>query len=673
MKKIFFKNQCTRIALLFVMALAIMVSALFFSTALQVHAENKDFDVSIKNLSPSGSEYVDLQFTITNHGNNFEGTARLLMAETYSGVTAFDEDLTLPTDGTKQFTMTIPTDYINTIGATYFKLINSKGKTVYGGDFSKSIYSAAAFLSLGILSDNYNALTYFDLSGQNLSYGNDLYHINTVELNKTNLATELSSLTFLVIDNYNTSILSDDDILLINDWIMNGGVLVVGSGSYAENVFSDGIAFLTNTSVNNNQNNTYSDSYTFSNSGLTTADFSNSNYDYDDVYYLGSLFKNYYDGAIILCHYSFSELPGLTLDEMNGWALSEYATEILNRSLDYTSSGNRYYHYSNDSTNIFLPLVRSLNTKINLGVMIIVLVLYLIVISPLLYLFLKKKGKQEYYWISIPAFCVVFILLVYLCGNGLTVRKPIAYSVTYVDASGTNNAKGAIFCYDSHKKEWNLALKDTIYSICPQTDSYYYNNSYSMIQDANYKYHVGRSKGQLFLGMRPDSPFDECIFQFSGENHENGTLTYENGVISNRTGKDFAYVCILDNSSSGRFQFFENLPSGISMDIYASTELFSDTFSDTPEYELRNRFSNLMSPPAYTGDKGYKSPHAAAIPALSYGISEVQSGCPTNSLIIIGVVENYYPVIDDDCNETSYGCIYSIIPLGNGGNSNVIY
>jgi len=640
---------------------------MFLFSSITSFAANDDFEISVNALSSNGSDTADIQFTVTNKGENFEGTARLLAAQDYNSTTAFDEDLSLASGATKQFVISLPSEYLNRSNNVYFELIDRKNKPVFESDYSSSIFNATSSLSVGILSDNYNALTFFDLSGTSIEYGSgNYYHLKTVEINKTNLVTELPSLSFLVIDNYNTSVLSDDDFYAINDWLTTGGSLILGSGSHASQVFSDNMSLLCDTNVVPHNNRSIPAIF----GDLQPAYFDDPNYIYDSFDYLASLHKGHANGSISIFQYSFTDIAGLTMNELNGWNVNDITEEIITHAINYNSYVDRSHRYNDDDYEYqFFPILHAKDNNLNLGITKIVIIVYLFVISPLLYFILKKKNKQEIYWISIPALSLVFVLLIYITGMGVTVTKTRVYSVTIADAAGKMDAKGAMYCYDSHKKEWNLNMKNTVESVAPFGNNWY---SYGMaVQDSKYSYHIGHRQGELFAAYQPDSPFDEAYFRFKGTNQESGGLLYENGVITNNTGKDLAYVCVLNNSYPQGFDIYENLPNGQTLSI-SDPMLINQTFSDNPEYELRSSIASLFSS-NYYNKKPYKSPHATALPALAYGLCNVQSTIPEDTVLIMGVVENYYPTVNSQCSEKSYGCLYSLYSSPNGGASNVIY
>ena len=69
--------------------------------------EEKVFSGDVKLLKQENSNYV-MQVTVGNTGEDFSGTVQVVFANTERDNCAYNTELSLPSQGEKQFTLTIP-------------------------------------------------------------------------------------------------------------------------------------------------------------------------------------------------------------------------------------------------------------------------------------------------------------------------------------------------------------------------------------------------------------------------------------------------------------------------------------------------------------------------------------------------------------------------------------
>lgn len=195
-------------------------------------------------MQPSDEPVYQIQITAENRGGDWEGIVRLRVDTGYasSGGCVYDTVLSLPQGSTKQFAVRVPKNGIDrTDGLVTVTLLNNPSGTVAKKSFPKLLQNRAEGLSMGILSDEYASLTYLDMGGNEIYFGDRNRPIKLVQLTQDSLTETLDTLTFLVIDSYDTKILSDDGIADIERWIDNGGILIVGTGKNVEDAWRLGL------------------------------------------------------------------------------------------------------------------------------------------------------------------------------------------------------------------------------------------------------------------------------------------------------------------------------------------------------------------------------------------------------------------------------------------------
>ena len=100
---------------------------------------------------------------------------------------AYDTVLSLPQDSTKQFVVRIPFGSIDDQDDPLkVSLLDKKGNVLAEKSYKRFLLDGADALSMGILSDSYQSLTYLDMGGEGVYYGGIEFPINLVELTQDN-------------------------------------------------------------------------------------------------------------------------------------------------------------------------------------------------------------------------------------------------------------------------------------------------------------------------------------------------------------------------------------------------------------------------------------------------------------------------------------------------------
>ncbi|MDE5866389.1 MAG: hypothetical protein K2H31_07310, partial [Lachnospiraceae bacterium] len=394
------------------------------------YADKSDFKIDAE-MMPSGIYTYDIRLTVENTGKDWEGTVRVTVDSSYSAYyndCAYDTVISLPQGSTKQFVVRIPIprDGTNSMSRTgdgvKVTLIDGNSNVAAEGTFKQLLNNGVDALTMGILSDDYSSLTYMDMGGQKLYYYSDDYPIRLVELNKDNLSDSLDSLTFLVIDKYNTGVLTDEEISAIENWTDDGGVLIIGTGSYAEDTLSgfDFLGIEYNEDYEKDVNVTkwwnYSSNYVDW-SKLNMANILDAT---TGLYHLSkqsvAMTKDKKDGAVAVLPYSLSELGTLSASDFDDYITqSDFVYCILDDASSNANSryGNLYSsgYDSSYMTRRMLSALGNSNNILNFGVLKFIVIVYVILVGPVFYLILRALKKRDFYWIAVPVSTLVGIFL----------------------------------------------------------------------------------------------------------------------------------------------------------------------------------------------------------------------------------------------------------------------
>ncbi|MBD5546649.1 MAG: hypothetical protein HDQ97_04535 [Lachnospiraceae bacterium] len=621
-----------------------------------VKAKEQTFLIDAEML-PSDQSAYGIQLKVENQGQDWEGTVRLRMISDYGGSNdcAYDTALSLPQGSTKQFVVRVPKDSIDRTDAVVrVTLLDKNAGEVARKEFGRLLQEEADALTLGILSDEYLSLTYLDMGGSEFYYDGKTYPIRLMELNQDKLEGSLDTLNFLVIDSYNTSVLSDKALENIKQWRDNGGVLIVGTGSCAEEVLSglDDLEIRC-TKVYEPGEGTYDSSDYVDVSQLSMAELTDMSGRYEEGYGILILMCSWGDGAVGILPYSLAEAA--QLNAIGGYGQQKSFVESL---LQQVSSHHRSSQYDYNGTFVFTSICNFLgngSNRLRFGGLKVIVILYVIFVGPILYLILRFAKKRDFYWIAVPVTTLVGIFLVYWAGRGVEVVNTNVYSVTIENLSGGEKAQSYLHCYDAGHKEWELRLAEGYEYVGPLEDSYYRSS------DENYFYHIRKEGDRLFFGIRPSTGFEDSCFQAGiAKEPENGSIYSElqdngrlgvSGTVTNETGRDFKYFAVV---MGGEVFVYKYLPAGADIKLEAAEMVYNN---DGGYYDGIWGYCFSFLPEVQSGEM---AEDVDILTALGIGISFVYPRADTTRTVIVGVTEDWDKVVDDNCSEVSYGCLYAI-------------
>lgn len=635
----------------------------------RAETENTAFSIDAQMMPSDGEKTYKIRLTIENLGADWEGTARLMVEEDYRKPSAYDTVISLPQGSKKQFVVKVPTDSINdTDGTVSVTLLDKKSQKSAEKEFKRLLSGGMEALSMGILSDDYTALTYLDMGGEQIYYYGEQYPIKLVELRQDNLEDLLDSLEFLVIDNYNTGVLTDEEMEDIRLWNDNGGVLIIGTGASGEDTlsgFENGYLGVSCTGIyapEDIEQNIFSTSVDLSRMTLAKLQGVNSNQinAYSGAWAAGggSVAWAVGDGSVAVLPYALTELGEMQSDFYRDYTQESFVMELLNETSSYADARyTRLGYYDSFGSYIIrmLEVLGNSNSPLRFGVLKALVIGYVILAGPVCYLVLRFLKKRELYWVAVPAMAFVAIGLVFLAGRGFEVVSTRVYSVTVEDLSGKGGQKTYLYCYDANRKEWELRM----------AEGYEYAGgmswSYQDSLDSEAYYYRMRTEGDtLYVGMNPTSNFEDGYFYVSGSGGQSveGELGAEklrvdwfgmDGTVTNGTDRDLKYFAVVTQDV---VYVYENLPAGGICDLGTTAPLYWDTQSSL--------WSSYMFDFLYDIVEEGERQKISDLSALGAGIWAVYPQLGSTDVLVIGVTEDWEKTVDDSCSEISYGCLYMV-------------
>ncbi|MCM1569474.1 MAG: hypothetical protein NC081_08510 [Roseburia sp.] len=620
------------------------------------------FTMDLKLLSGADSETYDIQVTVSNTGEDFDGVIRLLAAEEYLAPCAYDTVISLPSGSTKQFLVSIPVISENSYtGPAYIQVLDKKKQVKAQKEFKDFFIEEANHLPMGILSDDFTALTFMDMGGDTIYYYGDDYPLKLVELTKDNLTESLDSLVLLVIDQYDTSVLDEETLSAIEDWVYNGGALIIGTGAYGEKTlagFGEDRLEIQVTHIDGpNEQGARQPDIIVDTRKLSMASLNDFHHIYSENYEVGGYTRSQGYGALGVLPYSLTELGTLDASSYDYMDPEYFVNTLIDFVSSYASNrygGQNYASYVSYYMQNFFASLSNSNNALHFGILKFMIILYVIFAGPILYLILRAVKKQEFYWAAAPLTAFIMIFLVYLAGRGFEVTSTKVYSVSVADASGQGNMTSYLQCYDAGHREWSVKLDDAYrYAGTLLNDKYDYDS------ELNWYHHIIKEGASLSVGLKPASSFENVYYMATKDNPESGGIATNNltnilnstdSYVTNYTGKDFRYFAVLTDSD---IYVYDRLPAGETCDLQNRVPLNSNQGVYHKNYNIIHDFRQYILRPAYEQDS---NEDAGALSALGVGISAVYH---EGDSLVIGVVENYTKTVDDTCSEISYACVYT--------------
>lgn len=651
--------------------LVCMFSVLLFTGKQTIYADHAEiFTGEVNILKEEDSNYV-LQVKVGNEGADFAGTVRLLFSDS-DNATAFDMDMSLPRQGEKQYTMTVPESNITqTRGKGSLLFLNEDGKVLQKIQLKDLLKGKKTGFTIGVLSDSYDDLTYLDMGGQSYYLQNMESPINLLEMQPDTIADNLDGLYYLVIDSFDVTTLDAKTIEAIEKWVRDGGWLILGTGSYVEKTLGafdkdfTGITYgeisekgtVNEASIAAANMGNY---YIFTDCGIDLTQLAIAELNSSGIgVYASSIFPGWIctqgQGSIAVLSFSLSE------EEMQK-ASFELVTGIYDETAYNANSISQYngtdWEYQGENA---FSVIDNENTNLDFSWLKGMILIYVILVGPILYLILKKIKKSEGYWIAVPVLGILFIGMVFLFGQNLRVNTTKVYAVTAQKADGKESGKVKTYynAYHSGVKPWNIELTDN-YEYAGAAFMQY---SYSATSGKDYHYRVGYGEG-LEAGISPTSNFENAYFLAGGESAGAGEIVIENleitsvvqkGSVTNKTAYDFPYLML---TSSDYVMMVSDVKAGETVDIaqarkdnrvvYEMSQSYpADIFYDL--VDLYGRSSNSIE------DRDLKA-------ALYIGMCMAmqQDGLESGQIMAAGIVPDYQKTVESKCMETSYGCLYTI-------------
>ncbi|WP_035294527.1 hypothetical protein [Clostridium sp. KNHs214] len=417
--------------------------------------------------------WVPFRFKIENNLKDINGEVQIEIINENNQLRVYSKEVNLPLNSTKN----IDISGVVGKGSRYVnvKILEDK-KVVYQENKNIKQGSTGQEAVVGILSNDIQNLNYIK-AVKSLSLGGNSAIINYINLTERDLIDEneeMDLFNIIILNDFDTSKLSNEQYKALKDWVKRGGILIIGTGSSYNktlSIFKDD--FLTG-SIGNVKKINSSALYNILpeekrngnalNINSLELNFKSGEKLLEEGKNLLTINIKKGDGAVCLNSFDLGEEPLTSWNMREDFISALMQGAIKNSHFEkfYISHGNvgeELYSIRSALTNIpEMPLPKGNN-------ILIIICIYIILVSPLSYIILKKKDKREYMWAVVPVLALVFVFIIYISGMGTRNTKNIAniINVIRIDKSGQGEifSNGNIFSPKKAdiKVKGNKALK----------------------------------------------------------------------------------------------------------------------------------------------------------------------------------------------------------------------
>lgn len=353
---------------------------------------------------------------------------------------AYVQHVELPKDTSKELIMAVPGFFYNKDNneITFYEGSYKNGKPIKFASGKNIIQKSSMQNGLvGVLSDDPDTMNF--LSALNAK-GSTLV---TVPMTKEDISSDsilLDGLDVLVINNFASDTLSNQQQESIKSWVESGGTLVLSGGAgYSKTAapFTDiapvqvngtmAVAQLSELQKLGGKTLKLDDEFTISKA--TTVEGAKVESQTAGVPLFAT--RSIEQGKVVYAAYD------VAMEPVSSWAgHSTVWASILKDALPV--SNNYYYGSTLDNLSYVLDYFPSLKMP-SFQVLLWLLIAYALIVAPVLYYILKKADKREWAWFLIPLIAVIASGTVYVIGSADKTQE-MAHTINIMEMNGEGSA-----------------------------------------------------------------------------------------------------------------------------------------------------------------------------------------------------------------------------------------
>lgn len=456
--------------------------------------------------SAKSSRYIPVKVALSNQEQTtFEGILRIQVMESDFDIYDYDYPVSLAGGENAEKALDIPAGRGEIL---YIKLFDESGTELVRKRLKITVNREIAELFVGVLSDSPDSLNY--LNGVGVNYSS----VRTKTFNMTaesmpDKAVGLDLLDVLLITDYDTKKLSDTQTGAVWEWVKGGGILLIGTGERADDSLAAFRDEILETSYPQPAERSVDMGVEYATDGpgdsfinLVCADISLKGgtevLSNDEFPVLTSTSKG--KGIVGVAAYDFGDIADFCETQRS------YVDKLLTALLGEERLNNlsSYLYYGNSSK--YWSVQSILNTgnvdKLpDLLLYVVVILGYIILVGPGLYLLLKKQERRRFYRTGVLILSLAFAAVIYLMGVGTRFKNTFFTYATILDTSEKSvDEYTYINIRTPYNKPYAVSL-DPSYDLLPITKSSYYDMTpvpkFTGSEESRVRIHYGESETKI--------------------------------------------------------------------------------------------------------------------------------------------------------------------------------
>lgn len=429
-----------------------------------------------------GDRYLPVRISLEYKGTeSFDGTFEILTTASSREVYRFDYPVSIHAGENFKTVYYIP---LGVKGDQLFVTLRSgEGKEIVKKRVKLNISSDASETLIGVLSDSPDTVSYLDRVG--IRYG--AIRTRIVNLETKSIPEDLrglDQLDLIVVSDYDFDRLTKQQQNCILRWVEEGGTILFGGGAgHRENMGRLASELLESPSaVPVLQNVNLGTEYSQNGPQESVIDLlcvdpsmiKGSDLMPGDVYPLLSLVHRN-KGRIVTAGFHLADI-GSFCREHPGFSEKLLIRMWGDSQVEELAQADYYGFSSSYFSAQGLINTGNVDRLPNIIVYTVIMVLYVLLIGPGLYLFLKKKAVQRYYIGTVAVCAMLFTVIIYGVGTKTRFKDPFFTYATILDASKEQTREQIFINVRSpFNKPYTVKLMPE-YEVRPITKSYYYDS-----------------------------------------------------------------------------------------------------------------------------------------------------------------------------------------------------
>lgn len=567
-------------------------------------AAEKEFDIMTKgeismevtcgyDNAAKGDRYVPVEVTLNNQGEeSFYGYLRLNSMESSGEIYQYRYEVSVEAGSAETFLYYVP---LGSNSNQIFVYLQDSGENdLLQKRLRLDVNLDTPELFVGILSDTPEKLLYFNGIGVNYS----MLRTRTFQMDSAAFPENkigLNMLDVLVVSNYNLRELSEIQTGAIMDWVRSGGILMLGTGDGVDGTLGRFAPELLDDSYSSPQIRWVDMGLEYDASSPGDSMLQLSCVDVpmqggnvllaDDGFPILTAVTRE-KGMVVAAAYDFCDISQFCqnqpsyIDEMFTILLGE---EKLSQMSSYLYGGNNDYWSVQSMLN-----TGNVNRLPNVPLYVAVIVIYIILIGPGLYLFLKKKNRQQYFKTGVVVLSLGFTGIIWLMGSR---TRFVSTFFTYATIQDVTEDVITESSYLNVRNPYNSPHSTDIlsdYSVRPITKAAYYDMNQMPVFTGKEKADVELDidSNETTIQVHDAVAFESNLFRLEkrSENTEQagitGHINYFDGEVSGSITNQFDHA--LENVAIvlyGKILLLGELQEGETRDL-AGAQVLNIPISD---------------------------------------------------------------------------------------------